>query len=151
VYRQKLPADSLARAAKLGLDERELITLASIIEKEVGHEEELPLISSTYHNRLQRKMRLQADPTVIYGIADYDGNLRKRHLEAYSPYNTYRITGLPPGPIASPGLKSIVAALNPAPSEFLYFVADGRGGHDFSRTYREHAIKVRRYLLKAGQ
>lgn len=134
-----------AKASKLGFTQLELITLASIVEKETGTAEERQLISSVFHNRLQQNMRLQSDPTTIYGIKDFDGNLTKAHLLEKTPYNTYKIKGLPPGPIANPGLHSIQAALEPASTEYLYFVAARDGKTIFSKTYREHTNHVNRH------
>jgi UPF0755 protein len=97
-------------------------------------------------------MRLETDPSVIYGIANFDGNLRRADLEdASNPYNTYRIAGLPPGPIASPGLASLRAAVEPAPVDYLFFVARGDGSHAFSSTYAQHLRAVRRFQLRGGQ
>jgi UPF0755 protein len=133
------------RAAELGLTDREVVTLASIIEKETGVASERPHISAVFHNRLKRGIPLCSDPTVIYGIAGFDGNLRKRDLEQRTPYNTYLIQGLPPGPIANPGRASLKAALYPAPANYLYFVSRNDGSHHFSTTLREHNEAVRRY------
>ncbi len=134
-----------ARARRLGLSQLQAVTLASIIEKEAQWDYERPLISAVYHNRLKRGMRLQADPTVIYGLSHFDGNLRRADLEADTPYNTYIHPGLPPGPICSPGLASLRAAVDPAPADYLYFVAMGNGRHHFSISYREHQNAVNRY------
>jgi UPF0755 protein len=133
------------KAAELGMTDRQIVTLASIIEKETGVAEERPLISAVFHNRLKRRMPLCSDPTVIYGIAGFDGNLRKRDLLRMTPYNTYLIRGLPPGPIANPGEAAIHAALYPAPVPYLYFVSRNDGSHHFSTTLREHNEAVRRY------
>ncbi len=138
----------LVKADELGLDRHELLTLASIIQKEAGNVMEMPLISAVFHNRLKRGIALQADPTVIYGIADFDGNLTRKHLETPTPYNTYRKRGLPPGPIASPGQFALRAAVNPADTKSLYFVAKGDGTHEFSATLKEHNRAVRRYQLR---
>jgi len=138
----------LAQAKKQGLNRHQLLTLASIIQKEAGNNAEMPLISAVFHNRLRRGIALQADPTVIYGIKDFDGNLTRRHLREITPYNTYRVPGLPPGPIASPGRTALQAAANPAAVNYLYFVARGDGTHKFSSTLREHNAAVRRYQLK---
>ncbi len=126
----------------------EIITLASLIEKETGMNGERKHISSVFHNRLKRKMRLQTDPTVIYAIENFDGNIRKKDLNIDSPYNTYRHKGLPPGPIASPGIKSIVAALNPIKTNHLYFVSKKDGSHQFSSSLKEHNRAVQKYQLK---
>jgi UPF0755 protein len=133
-------------ARRRGLGMRDVVTLASIVEKETGAAEERPVIASVFHNRLGRGMRLESDPTVIYGIPEFDGNLRRVHLEdADNPYNTYRNAGLPPGPIANPGADALRAVVQPADTEFLYFVSRNDGTHRFSRTYREHANAVNRY------
>jgi len=126
----------------------EIITLASLIEKETGMNGERKHISSVFHNRLKKKMRLQTDPTVIYAIENFDGNIRKKDLAIDSPYNTYRYKGLPPGPIASPGMKSIVAALNPIKTNHLYFVSKKDGSHQFSSNLKEHNRAVQKYQLK---
>ena len=132
-----------ARSPKSELSMREVVTLASIVEKETGVPEERPLIAAVFLNRMQRGMRLETDPTVIYGIADFDGNLRRVHLEdADNAYNTYQIQGLPPGPIASPGREAMRAVLEPAESPFLFFVSRNDGTHIFSKSYRDHARAV---------
>ncbi len=135
--RQLTPA-LLAAARARGLDRHQLVTLASIVQKEAGSEAEMPLIAGVFHNRLRKGMRLQADPTVIYGIAGFDGNLTRRHLETPTPYNTYTRAGLPPGPIASPGLAALKAAAEPASTAALYFVARGDGRHEFNATLEAH-------------
>jgi peptidoglycan lytic transglycosylase G len=127
------------------------LVLASIIEKETALASERPQISGVFNRRLARGIRLQADPTVIYGLGDaFDGNLRTVDLETDTPYNTYTRRGLPPTPIALPGLQAIEAALNPAPGDEIYFVAtgDGDGSHYFSATLEEHNAAVQRYLAK---
>jgi UPF0755 protein len=134
-----------ARAAEINLTVHQVLTLASVIEKETGTQEERELISSVFHNRLRRRIPLQSDPTVIYGLLTFDGNLKKRDLDKVTPYNTYRVTGLPPGPIANPGLQSIRAALYPAPSTYLYFVSKNNGTHQFSSTLAEHSKAVDTY------
>lgn len=115
-----------------------IVTLASIIQGEAVIHEEMPVISSVYQNRLKRKMRLQADPTIQYLIPGPKIRLRARHLDIDSPYNTYKYRGLPPGPINSPGSDAILAALRPDTTDYLYFVARGDGSHVFSKTHREH-------------
>ncbi|MBC2711482.1 MAG: endolytic transglycosylase MltG [Desulfosarcina sp.] len=136
------------QAKELGISVHEVVTLASIIEKETGAPQERPVISSVFHNRLKIGMRLETDPTVIYGIPDFDGNIKRRHLETYTPYNTYKIKGLPPGPIASPGALAMEAALYPAQSDYLYFVSKKDGTHQFSTTIKEHNAAVRKYQLR---
>ena len=126
----------------------EALILASIIEKETGVAAERPQISGVFTRRLQKNMLLQTDPTVIYGAADYHGDLTRKHLQTDTPYNTYINKGLPPTPIALPGKASIEAALHPADGDSLYFVADGKGGHTFSATYEEHQQAVADYLKK---
>lgn len=134
------------RAELLGMTRHQIMTLASIIEKESGDVAEQPTISSVFHNRLKIQMPLQSDPTVIYGLGDqFDGNLTRAHLEAPTPYNTYFIAGLPPGPICNPGDSAIKAALFPAETEYLYFVANGAGRHIFSTTLEEHNAAVAQY------
>lgn len=147
-FRARLTPELIAAAAGSGLDRHQLVTLASIVQKEAGNREEMPRIAAVFHNRLKRRMPLQADPTVIYGIADFDGNLTREHLKTPTPYNTYRIAGLPPGPITSPGEDALRAAAQPAESDELYFVARGDGTHVFSRTLKEHNRMVRRYQLR---
>jgi UPF0755 protein len=127
---------------------RELVTLASIVEKETGLAEERPRIAAVFLNRLERRMPLQTDPTVIFALkkaGTYDGNLRRSDLEIDSPYNTYRHAGLPPGPIASPGAESLRAVLQPAVSRELYFVSRNDGSHQFSENLAEHERAVTRY------
>lgn len=137
-FRSRLPADFAAKAARLGLTPHQAVILASVIEKETGAAHERPLISAVFHNRLKKRMRLQSDPTVIYGIANYDGNIRKIDLLTTTPYNTYRINGLPIGPIANPGYDALAAVIDPAPVAYLYFVSRNDGSHVFSATLKEH-------------
>ncbi|MCC6140608.1 MAG: endolytic transglycosylase MltG [Nitrospira sp.] len=142
---QVLTPEWQARAKEIQWTMHQVLTLASVIEKETGSGEERPQISSVFHNRLQKKIPLQSDPTVIYGLPNYDGNIHKKDLSHPSPYNTYRWAGLPPGPIASPGAQAIRAALYPAVSAYLYFVSKNDGTHQFSATLIEHNKAVDKY------
>lgn len=125
-------------AKALGFSKHEIITLASIIEAEVRVPDERPLVSAVFHNRLRQNFKLQADPTALYGLGNPDRPPRAADLRVDSPYNTYIYKGLPPGPISNPGIASIIAALRPAPVDYMYFVAIGDGRHHFSKTLREH-------------
>lgn len=136
------------RAEELGLSEREVLTLASIIEKEAATDAERPLISAVYHNRLRKNIPLQADPTAIYGVKSSKEKITSQDLKRKTPYNTYSIKGLPPGPISSAGIKSITAALYPAEVHYLFFVSNNDGTHRFSVTAAEHAAAVRAYREK---
>lgn len=137
-----------ARARELKMSVAEVVTMASLIEREAMAEEERPLISAVFHNRLRLRMPLQSDPTVLYSLSRFSGKLTKANLQAPSPYNTYLHRGLPPGPIASPGRASLMAALYPASSQYLYFVSKNDGTHAFSNTLREHGAMVRRYQIR---
>jgi len=136
------------RALEMGFSVLEIVTLASIIEKETGVASERPIVSSVFHNRLKRNIRLASDPTVIYGIKDFDGNITKKNLTTRTPYNTYMNSGLPPGPIANPGSASIEAALFPAETDYVYFVSKRDKTHHFSKTLAEHNRAVRKYQLR---
>jgi UPF0755 protein len=129
-------------AKQVGMTLESVVTLASIVEKETADPNERPLVASVFHNRLKKGMRLQSDPTTIYAIPDFKGNITKADLLRYHPYNTYTIPGLPPGPIASPGLAAIQAVLSPAQTEYLFFVASPQGNHIFSKTYGQHSRQV---------
>lgn len=139
------------RASGLGFSVHEAVTLASIIEKETGDPSERPLISSVFHNRLKRGMRLETDPAVIYGIADFDGNLTRKHLETPTPFNTYIIHGLPPGPIANPGREALKAALYPAETDYIFFVSKNNGTHQFSTNLTDHNRAVQYYQVRSGR
>ena len=143
--RQKYSEDLVTKTAEMGMTEAEILTLASIIEKEAIVDSERPLISAVYHNRLKKHMQLQADPTSIYGIKSSKERILLADLKRKTPYNTYVIKGLPPGPIASPGMKSILAALNPANVPYLYFVSNDDRTHNFSSTLSEHTQAVKEY------
>ncbi|MDR2386936.1 MAG: endolytic transglycosylase MltG [Deltaproteobacteria bacterium] len=132
-------------AATKGLSLNEVVTMASIVEKETGAVNERPMIATVFFNRLKKKMRLQTDPTVIYGLPNFNGNLTRADLETRHEYNTYVINGLPPGPIANPGEEAIKAVLNPSPGKYLYFVSKNDGTHHFSETLAEHNRMVNRY------
>ncbi|MBF0611387.1 MAG: endolytic transglycosylase MltG [Magnetococcales bacterium] len=127
------------------------LILASIVEKETGIEGERKRVAAVFHNRLKRKMRLQSDPTVIYGISDFNGDITRKDLTTPTPFNTYTMEGLPPSPICNPGQASIHATFHPEKSDELYFVASGDGGHVFAKTLAEHQKNVSRYLKRQRQ
>ena len=145
----RLPADSLIKT------KQELVTLASIVEKETGIAEERPMVAAVFLNRLKQKMRLQSDPTIIYGLVGGKGKLdhpiTRSELDQPTPYNTYQIDGLPPGPIANPGKAAIEAVLSPAKNDYVYFVANGTGGHAFATTLEEHNANVKKWRALTGQ
>jgi len=145
-FRSKVTQEMLDRAAELDMSLHKIVTLASVIEKESARADERPIISAVFHNRLRIGMPLQSDPTVIYGLIAFDGNLTREHLNTPHLWNTYLNVNLPPTPICSPGLDSIKAALYPADVDFLYFVATGEDGkHIFSSTFKEHREYVKKY------
>lgn len=144
-FKETVPDSFWAAAEERGMSRREAVTLASIIEGEAMLDKEMPLISSVYHNRLKRGMRLQADPTIQYILPDGPRRLLNRDLRIDSPYNTYMYAGLPPGPINNPAVNAIRAAVYPSQTSFLYFVADGKGGHSFSRTLTQHLNAKRKF------
>lgn len=133
-------------------DKKQLLTMASIIEKETGVAHERPLVASVFVNRLRKGMKLQTDPTVIYALTEgqmeFGRSLKKKDLSIDSPYNTYKYYGLPPAPICNPGREAIMAAAHPAQSDYLYFVATGDGGHKFSQSLNEHNRNVKEWLKK---
>ncbi len=144
-FRKVFGPDLGQRASELGISEREVVILASVIEKETALSEERPFISAVFHNRLKKKIPLQSDPTVIYGIRNFNGNLTKQDLMRPTPYNTYLLTGLPPTPICNPGRDSLLAAVRPAPVSYLYFVSRNDGSHYFSSDIEEHNRAVWKY------
>ena len=150
-FQQVLTPQVRAAAEARGLTVRQLVTLASIVEKETARADERPLVAAVYSNRLKLGMGLQSDPTVIYALqrgGAFTGNLRRDDLNVDSPYNTYRYAGLPPGPIAAPGKASLEAAANPAAVDYLYFVSRNDGSHAFGRTLDEHNRNVQKYQVQ---
>ena len=139
-----LPDSFEIKANRLGLTFHEAVTLASLIEEEAMMNSERPVIASVFYNRLRKRMRLECDPTVIYAMGGLDRPLRRKDLKYKSPYNTYRVFGLPPGPISNPGVKSLEAVVNPADEKYLFFVARGDGFHEFTYTLKDHINAVNR-------
>jgi UPF0755 protein len=133
------------KATEIGFSRHQVVILASMVEKETGYAKEREIIASVFHNRLNKIMRLESDPTVIYGIENFDGNLTRADLRKWSPYNTYRIFGLPEGPIANPGLESLKAVLWPAETDYLFFVSRNDGTHKFTTNYEDHKKAVNLY------
>lgn len=149
-FRTVFTPDLQESGRALGLTPRQVVTLASLVEKETALPSERPIVAAVYLNRLKIGMGMQADPTVIYALqraGRYDGNIRRDDLSFDSPYNTYRYPGLPPGPIASPGLAALKAAVTPAEVDYLYFVSRNDGSHVFARTLAEHNANVRQYQV----
>jgi UPF0755 protein len=147
---RKAAPDARSRAEAQGLTLRQVMTLASLVEKETGRADERAIVAAVYRNRMRLRMPMQADPTVVYALQKagrYDGNIRRADLAFDSPYNTYRYGGLPPGPIAAPGKASIEAALAPADVPFLYFVSRNDGSHVFAETLAEHNANVHRHQV----
>lgn len=144
----KSSAGIMDRKGRSGLSRHDAVILASVIEKEAISPEEKPLISSVFHNRLRIGMPLQSDPTAVYGVRAFSGKVSKYDIQQSSPYNTYLIKGLPHGPIGNPGLAALKAALYPATTQYLYFVARKDGTHQFSRTLDEHNRAVNHYLKR---
>jgi UPF0755 protein len=150
-FKSAYDADLRAKAAAAGLTTRQVMTIASLVEKETGRPEERAQVAAVYRNRLALGMPMQADPTVIYGLnkaGQYAGNLTRENLQFDSPYNTYRYAGLPPGPIAAPGRASLAATLDPADVKYLYFVSRNDGSHVFAETLAEHNRNVREWQVE---
>ena len=148
--REEFTVQFRERAKIMGWSENQILTMASIIEKEAITDNERATISAVYHNRIKKKMPLQADPTAIYGVKSSKLRITRNDLRKKTAYNTYVIKGLPPGPIASPGIKSITAALYPAKVPYLYFVSQKNGTHYFSKTWEEHSAAIRRIRASNG-
>jgi UPF0755 protein len=148
---QKVTPAMIQKAGEIGLNANQFITLASMIGKESGDNFEKPYIAAVFYNRLKKGMRLQSDPTAVYDMDNFDGKVYRSHLRRDSPYNTYLIKGLPPGPIANPGLTSFKATLNPAPVDYLYFVSKRDGTHYFSSSLVEHNKAITRYIYQKGE
>jgi len=149
-FRDTYTALEAKRSGQVDLSTRQIVTLASLVEKETGKAEERPLVAAVYRNRLDKNMAMQADPTVVYALVQagtYDGNIRKRDLSFDSPYNTYKYAGLPPGPIASPGRAALEAAVAPADVDYLYFVSRNDGSHAFAETLAKHNANVQEYQV----
>jgi len=142
---KRFTPDLRQRAAAMGMTIADVVTLASMIGKETGFKNEKPLVSAVFHNRLKKGMRLQSDPTAVYNLDDFNGKIRRSHLLRDTPHNTYRNSGLPPGPIANPDIDSLKAALYPAKANYLYFVANNNGSHQFSSTLIDHRQAVSKY------
>jgi UPF0755 protein len=150
-FRRKVPPDAEERAMSAGLSLHQVVTIASIVEKETGVAGEKPIVSAVIRNRLDLGMPLQMDPTVIYGVKRFDGTVTREDLRTVGPYNTYLNRGLPPGPIANPGQAALEAALAPSKAEYLYFVSNNDGSHTFSRTLPEHNRAVERFRRAARE
>jgi UPF0755 protein len=147
-FRRQFSVSWQERARELGFSVNQIVTLASLVEKEARVDSERPIIAAVFLNRLKNRMPLQSDPTAVYDLADFSGPVTHAHLQRPSPYNTYLNEGLPPGPICNPGAKSLQAALYPAEVSYLYFVSNNDGTHQFSETLEEHNRAVRSYRKK---
>ncbi len=144
-FKTRFTSEWQEQADAIGMTRQEVVILASIINKEIAVDREAPLVSAVFHNRLKLGMRLQSDPTVIYGIKNFNGDLTRKDLMTYTPYNTYRIDGLPPGPIGNPGEASLRSAVFPAEVDYLYFVSKNNGTHQFSESLAEHNAAVNQF------
>ncbi|MDI6777055.1 MAG: endolytic transglycosylase MltG [Syntrophales bacterium] len=145
---KKVTPEMINRAGEIGLTVSEFVTLASIIGKESGRSDEKVLISAVFHNRLKRKMKLQSDPTAVYNCEHFNGDIKISDLRRNTPHNTYKIKGLPPGPIGNPGIDSLYAVLYPAPVDYLFFVSKKDGSHHFSSSLTAHNQAVLKYQIK---
>jgi UPF0755 protein len=150
-FRKKVTPEMQSRARELGFSVSGFVTLASIIGKESGYKEEKPLISAVFHNRLKKGMKLQSDPTAVYDLHNSKVTITRKDLLNDNQYNTYRISGLPPGPIANPGIDSLHAALYPAAVNYLYFVSRKDGTHQFSLSFTAHNKAITRYQNRKEQ
>jgi UPF0755 protein len=148
---KKITPEMKKRAEELGFTLEQIMTIASMIEKEAKVKQEKPLVAAVFYNRLKIPMRLQSDPTAVYGISGFEGPITREHLRKITPFNTYRIDGLPPGPIANPGIDSIMAALYPASVPYLYFVSKNDGSHQFSRHLSHHNAAVAKFRVKSDE
>jgi UPF0755 protein len=146
-FRKRFTPEMDKRAEELGWTLHQIVTLASLIGKETGDEKEKPQVSAVFHNRLRKKMKLQSDPTSVYDLEPFTGAVKKKHLLRNTPYNTYVINGLPPGPIANPAIDSLQAALYPASVNYLYFVSNNDGSHNFSSSLSAHNRAVIKYQI----
>jgi UPF0755 protein len=146
-FRKIFTPEMEKRTKELDWTLHQVVTLASLIGKEAGDEKEKPQVSAVFHNRLRKKMKLQSDPTSVYDLESFTGAVKKKHLLRKSPYNTYIIDGLPPGPIANPAIDSLQAALNPAPGNYIYFVSNNDGSHNFSSSLSAHNKAVLKYQI----
>lgn len=144
-FLKRVTPEMVKRAEELGFNLNQFVTFASIVGKESGNKEEKSMISAVFHNRLKKRMPLQSDPTAVYDLEDFSGKVRRSHLKRKSPYNTYIIRGLPPGPIANPGIDSLNATLSPAKVNYLYFVSKKDGSHYFSSSLEMHNQAINRY------
>jgi UPF0755 protein len=142
---KRVTPEMVQRAQELGFDVNQFVTFASIVGKESGNQPEKPMIAAVFYNRLRKRMPLQSDPTAVYDLEDFNGKVRRSHLKRNSPYNTYIIRGLPPGPIANPGIDSLNATLNPAQVNYLYFVSKKDGSHYFSASLDKHNEAINHY------
>lgn len=142
---KKMSPEMIKRAGEMNLDIHRVVTMASMIGKETGYDGEKPIISAVFYNRIKKGMRLQSDPTAVYDMENFSGKIVYSHLRRKSPYNTYIIKGLPPGPIANPGLTSLKAVLYPTSDKYLYFVSKNDGTHFFSNSFNEHVQAINRY------